>query len=243
MSVSGFFAKGIKQYELPHPVAERQLLVVNEAVRYAFQLLREEPPDRFVLNMALENEITRQLHWILDNRLIHTKEVKGFNKIFFKNVIRAPELTNVDGNHPDKKPDLVFYLKRDKLPVLSSHDAIFAECKPVNKVTHKIPPKYCRDGLIRFINGDYAWTMQEGLMIGYVKDDLTIHENLATELASAKLYESMGSPTPPLQLSSSEATEHAQALHVTQHQRDFNWPEDRGRAADIRIYHSWHSCS
>jgi hypothetical protein len=243
MSVSGFFSKGIKLYELPHRKAERQLLVVNEAVRYAFGLLRAEPPNGFVLNTALENEITRQLHWILENRLMHSKEVNGFNTLYFKNVIRAPELTNVDKKHPDKKPDLVFYLKRDKTPTLPSHDAIFAECKPVNKVTHKIPPKYCKDGLIRFVNGDYAWTMREGLMIGYVKDDLTIHEHLANELASQEIHKLMGNPAPPIQVSGSEDTEHAQALHVTTHQRDFNWPEDRGKACEIRVYHSWHSCS
>ncbi len=242
MSVSGFFSKGIKLYELPHRKAERQLLVVNDAVRYAFRLLGADPPNGFVLNTALENEITRQLHWILENRLMHSKEVNGFSVLWFKNVSRAPELTNVDGKHPDKKPDLVFSLQRDKMPVLSSHDAVFAECKPVNKVTHKILPKYCKDGLIRFINGDYAWTMREGLMIGYVKDGLTIHEHLADELAEEKLHREMGNPTPPSQVSGSEPTEHAQALYVTTHQRDFDWTPNRGKACEIRIYHSWHSC-
>ena len=49
--------------------------------------------------------------------------------------MRAPEVTNYDGTHPAKKPDLVLFLmQREHLAVQSSQDAIFAECKPVDKV-------------------------------------------------------------------------------------------------------------
>lgn len=242
MSIPGFFSQGVS-YQLPHPgVDERLILIVHAAVTRAFELLRQHPPTGFVLASAKEDDITRQLEFILENRLRPHGEVPGFDSRSFGRVSKAPELTNVDGQHPAKKPDLVFDLKRESFQVLHTHDALFAECKPVDR-RHRIPSCYCNDGMHRFINGDYAWTMQEAMMIAYVRDNHTIAEHLAPNLASPRLHAALGSPTPPVQVPASGSHERAEALHITTHQRVFLWPGGRGQACAIRIFHSWHSCS
>ena len=160
MSIPGFFTE-IREYQLPHPrIPLRVVLVTHLALAKAFELLRTEPPIGFMLSSAKEDDITRQLQWILENRLLSTGEVPGFNRRRIKNVIRAPEVTNYDGQHPAKKPDLVlFVLRRASLSIIPSHDGIIAECKPVDD-KHQIGKHYCDGGIGRFVKGDYAWAMQ-----------------------------------------------------------------------------------
>lgn len=133
MNVPGFFT-ALPLHELPHPpVPLRVILIVHLALIRAFELLRANSPAGFILSSADEDDITRQLHTILADRLLRTGEVKGFDRRRIGGVVRAPEVTNYDGTHPAKKPDLVLLLmKREHLAVQPSQDGIFAECKPVD---------------------------------------------------------------------------------------------------------------
>jgi hypothetical protein len=243
MSVAGFFTE-IPVYRLPHPpVPLRVILITHLALAKAFALLRSDPPSGFLLASATEDEITRQLHWVMENRLLGTKEVSGFDTRRFKNIIRAPEVTNYNAQHPAKKPDLVlFLLKRESLSVLRSHDGIFAECKPVDDA-HAIGTHYCDSGIIRFVNGDYAWAMQEGIMVAFVRGGRSIEKELAAVLSSTNRYTSLGSPTAPTPVPGSQSSAYVEALHETVHMRSFTWSGDHGPACKIRIFHSWQNCS
>lgn len=243
MSVPGFFT-AVRDYRLPHPeVPLRFLLIAHLALAKAFELLRETPPDGFQLSTAKEDEITQQLQWILENRLLRSNEVPGFDTRRIKNVICAPVVTNYNNQHPRKQPDLVlFLLQRESLPVLHSHDGLFAECKPVDK-KHGIGNHYCDAGIKRFVIGDYAWAMRDGLLIAYARDGRSIGKNLAPALKSKRHRRTLGSPTAPTAVPGSRSSNHTEPLHVTTHQRSFRWPLSLGKACPIRIYHSWHDCS
>ncbi|MGB9486581.1 MAG: hypothetical protein WCD04_10780, partial [Terriglobia bacterium] len=89
MNVPGFFT-ALPEYRLPHPqVPVRVILTTHLALVTAFELLRANPPAGFFLSTAKEDDITRQLHSILEDRLLDTKEVKGFDRRRIKNVVRA----------------------------------------------------------------------------------------------------------------------------------------------------------
>lgn len=240
MSVPGFFTD-VPQYRLPHPrIPLRVLLVTHLALMKAFELLRTD--SRFLLATAKEDEITRQLQWIMENRFLRRNEVPGFDTRRIKNVVRAPEVTNYNGQHPAKKPDLVlFLLKRESLPILPSHDGIFAECKPIDD-DHPIGRDYCDGGIKRFVNGDYAWAMQEGMMVAYVRGGRTIAKDLAPVLASGSRHSDLGSPSVPVVASGSRSCDNGEVLQTTLHQRSFLWP-GHGSACEIQIFHSWHNCS
>ena len=123
MTTSGLFTQGVA-FELPHPrIPVRLVLIVHAVIEHGLQLLREYPPNGFSLSLADEDKITFQLHLVIANRLYKSKEIPGFDKRTFGKPCREPKMTNFDGNHPDKMPDLVFFLNRDSLPVLLSHDA------------------------------------------------------------------------------------------------------------------------
>lgn len=242
MSIAGFFSDRI-EFRLPHPPLDTSILfVAHEAICFSLRLLRDTPPAGFVLATAREDEITRQLHWILENRIRRSGEVAGFDERIFRRVWRAPEFTNVDGAHPAKKPDLVFELSRDEPLALSSHDALFVECKPVGR-THPIARAYCDEGTARFINGDYAWAMQEGMMLAYVRNRFTIEANLKPAITASPQRDRLAliSGVEPVQ--GSVATRLSERLHSTVHARGFQWPQQRGQAQPITIFHSWHDCS
>lgn len=239
MTIAGFFANGIS-HQLPHPpLDDAVMLIAHNAISRGFELLRQSPPPKFVLATAGEDEITRQVQWVLENRLRKNGEVAGFDERIFRKVWRAPEVTNVDGNHPAKKPDLVFDLARDEPLVLSSHDALFAECKPVGK-SHPITTDYCDAGAKRFINGDYAWAMQEGMMVAYVRDGYTLAGNLAPVLAAEPRHSVLGKPGAFQIVGPVPAS--GESLSFTQHGRSFKWPGGSKQASAIRLFHSWHKC-
>ena len=184
MNNAGFFAAGV-DYQLPHPSIHNGVLVVtHNALRRAFALLRNSD---FSLGTAHEDQVTQQLHWILEDRLRQTGEVPGFDERVFRKVWRAPEFTNFNGKHPAKKPDLVFEIVRDGTLVLSSQDALFVECKLVGK-RHPVGTVYCNSGISRFIDGDYAWAMQEAMMLGYVRHGYTIVGSLKPILSSSAYH-------------------------------------------------------
>jgi hypothetical protein len=195
-----------------------------------------------MLSTADEDDITRQLHTILEDVLLKTKEVRGFDRRRIMKVVRAPEVTNYDGTHPAKKPDLVLFLmQREHLAVQPSQDALFAECKPVDN-DHAVGKHYCDAGIQRFVGGDYAWAMQEGMMVAYARAGHTIIKDLAPVLAGSR-HKALGSPTAPEVVSRSAASSSAEPLHSTLHQRAFTWLASHGKACQIRVFHSWHNCS
>ncbi len=228
MSV-GFFTHGI-EYSLPHPkIPQRTILLICKVIKRAWELLQEKPPKNFVLHSEDEDTITQVLVEIIENRLRKNGDVSGFNCALFGKVSREPKITNVDKRHPDKMPDIFFDLKRDQLPILSDQDGLFVECKPVDR-KHPILSCYCKKGLVRFVNGDYAWAMQDALMVGYLKGHYTFKDFESVINDGNKSY-------------SLKTTNHfamdQYSIYRSSHNRGFGWPEGRGQACPILIAHLW----
>lgn len=229
----GFFTQGI-EFILPHPpIPQRTILLLCNVIRRAWQLLFEYPPENFHLQSAKEDAITQMLVEIIENRLRKNGEVAGFNQASFGKVFRGPEIANFDKKHPDKEPDIFFDLKREKCQVLSDQDGLFVECKPVDS-DHPLLSCYCQKGLLRFVNGDYAWAMRDGMMVGYVTGSYTF-KKLVAVLYDDKKTSFLNTKT------HSEIAEHS--ICRTSHKREFEWPGKYGQACPISIAHLWLSVS
>jgi hypothetical protein len=229
----GFFTHGI-DYILPHPkIPQRTVLLLCKVIKRAWQLLQEKPPSGFLLQSTDEDTITQILVEIIERRLRKNGEVYGFDSVRFGKVIRDPKITNFDKTHPDKMPDIFFDLRRDKLPILSEQDGLFVECKPLDG-KHPIYSCYCKKGLIRFINGDYAWAMQDALMVGYVKHPYSFSK-LAAELDGGKKCDFLKT------IDHCSSDEYA--IYRSNHKRVFEWPDNHGQACPIEISHLWLSLS
>lgn len=244
---AGFFTLGVppERYHLPHPrLGLPVILLIRRVLLRAFELLREQ---NYNLAAATEDQVTAALRSTIENSLRQSGEVSGFNKRRFETVIRQGQWANYDGTRLTKTPDLFFKLRDDESeprPVLSEFEGLFIEAKPVDS-THPVGSKYCDDGLIRFVRGDYAWAMQEAMMLAYARDGKTIAGHLIPAMAKADSMTSLGTVQLPevCHATAAAACSEAEAVHISQHRRNFPWPHGKGPATDIAVYHLWHRCS
>jgi hypothetical protein len=244
---AGFFTLGVppERYHLPHPsLGLPVILLIRRVLLRAFELLREE---NYNLAAATEDQVTAALRSTIESNLRQSGDVRGFNKRTFEFMVRQGQWQNYDGTVLTKTPDLFFKLRDDETQragVLSEFDGLFVEAKPVDS-THPVGSKYCADGLIRFIRGDYAWAMQEAMMLAYARDGRTIAGHLIPEMSKADRMTSLATVQLPeaCRATAAAACFEAEAVHISQHRRNFPWPHGKGPASDITVYHLWHRCS
>lgn len=242
----GFFTLGVRsdQYHLPHPrLGLPVILLLRRVLLKAFEKLRGRG---FPLATEREDRITEQLFNVIENDLRQTGEVNGFNSTLYDRVVRHAEVTNYNGQKLAKTPDLSFKLRHaetEPRPVVSSHDALFVECKPVD-ADHAAGSAYCDNGLIRFVNGEYAWAMQDAMMLAYVRKGRSIAGHLVPAMAASARKPTLAL-VQQLQLcveSGAAACAEAEAIYLSRHRRAFTWRDGKGPATEITVYHLWHRC-
>lgn len=246
MGSTGFFTGvAADDYDLPHPPLDfRVILLVQTVLCRAFEILREQGR---ALADADEDRITADLRAVIENNLLHTGAIPGFNRVYYEYVTRQAQFENYNGEKLAKAPDLCFKLRHDEVEprrVLAAHDALFVECKPVD-ARHPAGSKYCDDGLIRFIIGDYGWAMQEGMMLAYVRDGRTIGGHLLPAMQKVNRMASLATTQLPAPCESDNPSQKIQAasIYASKHRRSFHWRDGKGAATEITIYHLWHSCA
>lgn len=244
---AGFFTFGVpaESYDLPHPpLTFPIILLVRRVLLRAFALLRQHD---FDFANASEDEVTAALRSTIENNLRQSGEVPGFSKRTFETVIRQGQWSNYNNTRLTKTPDLFFKLRNDEdVPrrTLSEFEGLFIEAKPVDS-THSAGTRYCDDGLIRFVRGDYAWAMQDAMMLAYTRDGRTIQSHLLPALNDILRSVSMAilkAPEASLAAGAAACPE-AEAIHISCHRRNFEWLEGKGPATEITIYHLWHRSS
>lgn len=243
---TGFFTFGVPtgSYQLPHPpLGLPVILLIRRVLLRAFELLREQ---NFPLASAKEDEITDALRGIVESSLRSTGEVRGFSKRTYEFVVRQGQWKNYNGTVLTKTPDLFFKLRDDdgqRRDVQSEFDGLFIEAKPVDS-THPAGSKYCKDGLIRFVRGDYAWAMREAMMLAYAREGRTITGHLIPAMEKEDQMTSLATVQLPqaCRETADAASPEAEAVHISQHSRNFPWPHDKGPATAITVYHLWHRC-
>lgn len=244
--INGLFTLGLPpdRYHLPHPrLGLPVILLVRRVVLRAFELLREQG---FALAAATEDQVTAALRSTIENDLRQSGSVPGFSQHTYEIVVRQGQVANYDGTRLTKAPDLFFKLRHDEgepRPVISEYDALFIECKPVD-ATHAAGGKYCDDGLCRFVNGDYAWAMEEAMMLAYARDGRTIAEHLhpaMSEPQRIKCLQTEQLPV-PIKVAGSGSAKFAEAVQLSRHRRGFPWPDGKGPATSIDVFHIWCFC-
>lgn len=244
--MTGFFTVGVspEDYVLPHPrLGLPVILLVRRVLLKAFELLREES---FPFATAQEDQVTTALRGVIESNLRQRGSVKGFSKRTYEKVVRGGQWSNHDGTVLIKTPDLCFESRNDEEPpppIISEFNGLFVECKPVDD-NHPVGGKYCDDGLNRFVEGSYAWAMQEGMMLAYSRHGCTIETHLLPAMRKEKRAAALGVVDFPTMLATAEAAaaDGAEAVYVSRHRRDFPWRDHKGPATDIWVYHLWHCC-
>ena len=219
----------------PHPpVSVAVLLVVEDAIKVAWSIIRQLPANEFDLASAHEDTITQKLHEVLMDELFDTDTVPGFNGELIAKGTREEKLRSFDGAHLDKMPDLIFgVIGRDVY--MRTQDGVFIECKPVD-AAHTTGVHYCDKGIIRFVRGDYAWCMLSAMMVGYAAEGYTIVPKLTDALAKSTTINTKVVPTKCPQ---SRPVLFSQDAHVSVQERNFSYVETGDPAPDITLRHVW----
>jgi hypothetical protein len=223
---------------VPHPAIPRQVLrVVRTAVIKAWEMIRTQPPTGFSLAVAPEDTITTILHNTLVNRVLHGNLVPGFTPDLFR-VSREPKVYSFDASTFEKMPDLFFHLISDRQVAFPDQDGVFAECKPIHG-GRAVGGHYCDLGLWRFVKGEYAWSMREGMMIGYVGTGYELPGELTRALAFGDRPMKVPISSGPTPIPRTSATAYSQQPYVTTHPRNFKYLETGDTAPEIIIHHLW----
>ena len=81
-------------------------------------------------------------------------------------------------------------------------------------------------------------------MLAYARNGRTIAGHLIPAMREPKRMVSLAVVQLPQPCLHPEAADgiRAETIHISQHRRSFQWPDKKGRATDITIYHLWHDC-
>jgi hypothetical protein len=134
-------------------------------------------------------------------------------------------------------PDLFVDFIDPPAGVMNTQYGLFIECKPVDS-QHPAGSAYCDEGLIRFVRGDYAWAMQDAMMIGYARDGYSLIPKLSEALASNRKQPIPTSFAPEF-CPHTTAKAFAGQVAVSKHPRAFSYIETNMPAGIIVIRHLW----
>jgi hypothetical protein len=221
---------------LPHAaIGLPVLLIVEDALRAAWDLLRTDPRPGFNLLTADEDAVTLELHEALFDRVFNKGIVDGFDSGLFSSVEREPKIRSYDYRHPDKMPDLLVRLVGRPPGVRNTQDGLFIECKPVDS-KHTVREHYCGKGLARFVRGEYAWAMPNAMMVGYAKEGHTVSTRLAPVL---QVWPPGGPCGVPRACTYSKGSSTSEVVYSTKQGRSFEYLETEQAAPGITIRHLW----
>jgi hypothetical protein len=117
-------------------------------------------------------------------------------------------------------------------------DGIFAECKPVGP-RRAVGGHYCDRGLQRFLTGEYAWAMREGVMVAYAVAGYELNPALRDALAWGDRPTRIPLTAGPTPIPRMAASPYAQLPHRTVHPRNFQYVDTKNQAPEITIHHLW----
>jgi|SRR5690554_375629 len=153
----------------PKPIPLGVIRVVSRAIRHAWDLIEQDPLTHLVApapGAPHEDRYTDAICNILDQMLaMDMPPVAGFTSEYFSCVSRSESIVNYNGSHLNKQPDLIIRMADNPLVEARRLVGVFVESKVVSM--SQAVTKYTSEGLIRFVRGDYGWTMQASIMLAY----------------------------------------------------------------------------
>ena len=225
----------------PHALADATVAAALKALVMAWSLLPDETigKRRFgPRDYEDEDLVTSRLVGLLAR--IHSSGIlKCFTARSFEVPARDAKHANHNRKRIDMMPDVVFR-PRAKVPTgVDEHFGLFVECKVIG-VRRKRVPLYVGKGMARFLDGDYAWAMNRGVMVGFVLGGQALPDDLDAYFRHPRAARSSMRCRPIAGLSRPGWTQKSpelSAVHVSEHPRGFSI-EGAG-PGDIELVHMW----
>lgn len=232
------YAASHEKWDPPHKkLSPRLIWIAEAALRKAWEIATSDKRPNASWRTADEDDLTLDLFEALKDTVWKNRMIPGFNKEIFSTINREPKVRNHNGEHPDKMPDLLIEFKEIPSNVRPSQCGIFIECKPVDS-KHPVGTHYCGKGIIRYINGDYAWSMQDAIMLGYAAQGYEIGKKLTPHL-SPNSKSTYATKTGLAGFNKSTRTSPKNPTLHSIHARNFTYLENNQAAPAIELYHIW----
>ena len=204
------------------------LQVIAEGISTAWADLRATQ------SATLQTGTEAEINALMQARLSRLLDEDRIWALLVRAVTRGTESLSFDGRHLEKRPDLSIHLT-----LRNSAFPLVVECKLIDPENQKGCALYCDNGLMRFLNGEYAWATREAIIIGYVRDGSSVSSALtpflkASQEACPKPYQIEELPLRVLQLSMD--------LERSRHGRDFTYPAQKpsnNAPGEIAVWHLW----
>lgn len=233
----GLYAESADSWLLPHkPIPLPVFLVVEQAIRFAWEMMRRRPRNDFRLQREDEDPVTAELWERLLNEVFDRGIVPGFDTTLLMKPVREAKIANYNRSNIELMPDLLIGLQSRTAVSIPAQDWLFIECKPV-QVGRSAGAHYCDRGIIRFVRGDYAWAMTSALMVGYATTDYRI----APKLTAALRSRTRTIPTTifPRKCRRSPASASSESTHISEHHRNFRYIQTGMQAPLVSLRHLW----
>lgn len=201
-------------------------LLNNQAV---YLVALENAPEHFI-----SEPLVRAINFLRNNE--KNEPFKTLAK-YFDSVSTGSGCRNYR-NEEIQQPDLVFKPRiAPHAGIDAQYFAIYIEAKIISEKPHQGIGEYFRDGVTRFLDGRYAWSMRQGLMLAYVRG--------VDQEAGATIQKYLESPERRKRFSVKSSDVRVTPpnpfpkIHQTIHSRDWSYINSHGVPGDIAIRHLW----
>lgn len=209
------------------PIDEVHLSIILETISVAWEeLLVSGAP-------ALLTGDEAEVNALLEPRLNHFCQARPLWKDLVHSVHRGRESMSYNGARIEDRPDLSLSFTNG-----NRNFPLSIECKIIDYPNAKRVDLYCKNGIARFVRGEYGWTHREAIMLAYARDGSTVTTRLVPHLArcatlSPDDLQTASHPVPRPDV-------HPTAYHSS-HQRNFSYPSEAGGAppGPISLFHLW----
>lgn len=162
---------------LPNVVLNAAVNAIRRAWLVIAQEERSKPEsERLRTEPQINTEMTAEI-----DALRRSRKVADFTPDVFETPNVDTPTKDFTGRRLGIRPDITIRL-RDLRPGVANPmvDAIFVECKILKQDSNL--GAYFSDGMKRFIDGEYAWASQQGVMMGYLETSQVLPEDLEQRL-------------------------------------------------------------
>lgn len=221
----------------PHAIHAGVIKVVATAIRHAWAEISSNPTTHLVAQAPGapdEDRYTEAICQILDQMLsIDPPPVEGFTSDTFHSVSRSENSCDFSGEKLNKQPDILIRLADGPLIEARRFIGIYVEAKVVSMA--QAISKYTKEGLSRFVKGEYSWAMQDGVMIAYQRNN----KRPISSLSNALLQDpSLACVADAAGVHLDQTSHKLPDIGCSKHRRSWSYVGG-GDPGQIRVWHLW----
>jgi hypothetical protein len=218
------------------PLDDRVLIAIEVALRTAWAEMLEDPAVQNILENGKEKQITNLLRERLERIRVRENDPLEYNCNVFERPHVDAEYSNYK-NEKAERPDLVFHLSGRPRPgvVDSLYDGLYVECKIIDNKRRHVA-EYCRNGVMRFVNGDYGWRMPQGMMCAYVRTNQELPVALEGYFGGVGVAATLCLVS--TSLTKSKLSKHNPVIYTSDHARPWIFPDGLS-PGNISVQHLW----